>query len=216
MRLHLICEIFDELSMDGVTIKNVTAYGAEYRFKDPRLVGGGLDFEYIVQIYRDWIRPDGDFSDFVANEKGSNPHYPNSIASDSIFLKTVEKGWELTEVSNPVFVYTKLLACIKHFWSLFGRPVFLEFSGSRAAMNVTYSRLLNRVAKMDDAFRFVPYEDGTFVRGDVLDRIPTELGVHSKVADAEREYSDYVDSVRMDKKRKREFRRSSDSDGSYW
>ncbi len=210
MRLRLICEIFDELSMDGVEVVRESMFNSDFKFRDPRFE----DIEYIVNIYREPEEPENDFEDYVVKTFGSEfSYYRNKLVTDSLYLKTNQHGFSFTKAGNPVFVYTKLLACIKYFWSKAGRPMFLSFSGSHSAMDVVYSRLLNRAAKLDDTFRFVPYNDELFIRGDILDGAPAEFGAQSKVAKAEKEYASYIDSVKRGKKSRRVF---NPTDPSTW
>lgn len=202
MKLSIICEIFDKLNMDGVEVMSRTETRGRYTFTDPNLQDPIL---YDVKIYRQYKNPDNDLEDYLAVNFGLAENKGETIVSDGIYLQSEQHGFGLTNAANQFFVYNKLLACIKDYWSHSGLPMFIEFSGSISAMNITYDKLLSRAGKIDPLFQFVPFDDEVYIRADIARSLPAELNASSRLDHAERAHRERIDSLKAQKQRWRKF-----------
>lgn len=206
MKLSIICEVFDKLNMDGVEVMSRTETRGRYTFTDPNLQDPIL---YVVKIYRHYKQPEDYLEDYLAVNYGLAEDKGKTVVSDGIYLESEQHGFGLTNAANQFFVYNKLLACIKDYWSHSGLPIFIEFSGSISAMNITYDKLLSRAGKIDPLFQFVPFDDEVYIRADIARSLPAELNANSMLDRAERAYRERIDSLKAQKQRWRKFDRGN-------
>lgn len=169
MKLKLITEVFDQLSLDGVTVN-----GETYSYKDPSLPNSPV---YKVTI--DYGTDSMIFANQLRKSLGS-------ILCYSLYLTASnEGGWKsefnLTKLNNSFFVYGKMLACFIDYCRKNGLPHFIEFYGMDDTMELAYDKLLKLVGRKYPELAFVPYsiddDSGLYIRKAVLDSLPDDLRV---------------------------------------
>lgn len=169
MKLKLITEVFDQLSLDGVTVN-----GEIYSYKDPSLPNSPV---YKVTI--DYGTDSMIFANQIRKAVGS-------IICYSLYLTaSTGGGWRsefnLTNLNNSFFVYGKMLACFIDYCQKNGLPHFIEFYGMDDTMELAYDKLLKLVGRKYPELAFVPYsiddDSGLYIRKAVLDSLPADLQV---------------------------------------
>lgn len=203
MKLSVICEVFGDLSMDGVTVKMLSNHGGKFNFFDVKK-DGVTPLKYEFDIYREFVLPNNKVERYLAENFGNG-----TLITDSIYLKTDLKGYQLVDVKNPFVVYSKMLACIKEFWDKQSLPILISFSGTNSAQNIMYRKLLERAARIDSAFSFLPCVDDRFIRADIIPQLPDEIqvAVISMVDSAKSDYADYISKLKKGKQSRRAFNR---------
>lgn len=171
MKLKLITEVFDQLSLDGVTVN-----GEIYSYIDPSLPNSPV---YKVTIDH------GTDSMIFANQIRKAV---GSIICYSLYLtahpsdnreRFIGSEFNLTNLNNSFFVYGKMLACFVDYCKKNGLPHFIEFYGMDDTMELAYDKLLKLVGRKYPELAFVPYsiddDSGLYIRKAVLDSLPTDL-----------------------------------------
>ncbi len=217
MKLRVISELFDRLSLDDVSF-SMDGKNYSYEFSS-----NGMDYEVVFDYENDMSSSFGDSYDDEYDESDY------VLISDIPYIETLSKlkvgnvySIELranqsptaTGMNNPQIVYSKMLACILDFLTREAKssrslPI-LRFSGLEGDMDVIYDRLLQRMNRQYPKFSYSPYVDEVYIPNTTLLAISKKYNrLYNDMVEIVKNGSDeYYKQLKLRKKSKNSSRRN--------
>lgn len=185
MKLRLITEVFEQLDIRDVEVQRHPG-AVLYKFRDPKLKGSPV---YVVTVELVDLPPALNSIAAAIEEYALNTLIEGKVVSAVIGLAVLKSrkspiadreydypDYDVTNSNNPWFVYNKMLACVRDFFSAYGAPHFLEFSAYDPNMSPVYAAMVRTMRKKFPDMSYVPvYSDAGsefFIKESLIEAFP--------------------------------------------